>query len=94
METQIPTITVSEVAGRAEAYAKSLASNLESLNAKFFHAVLDERNQEIFQKFSGNMDLEPMPAQFIPVFERLFFTYMASRYIIVPDHNSHADNAS
>jgi hypothetical protein len=87
METQIPTIRVSEVAARAEGYAKSLASNLEGLNVQFSHPVLDTHGQEIFQKISGNMDLEPMPAQFIPVFERLFFTYMASRYIIIPDHD-------
>jgi hypothetical protein len=34
--------------------------------------------------FGGNIP-GPAPQGFIPAFERLFFAYMASRYVIMPD---------
>jgi hypothetical protein len=31
----------------------------------------------------------PEPKQFIPVFERLFFASMASRFVVIPDVTVH-----
>jgi hypothetical protein len=83
--SELPTIRASELAGKAATFAHELAAELDALNLEYPTAEMSPRDKETLEKtFNGNVP-GPVPQQFIPVFERLFFAYMASRYVIVPD---------
>jgi hypothetical protein len=83
--SELPTIRASELAEKATMFAHELAAELDALNEQYPTAVLSPKDKETLEKnFKGNVP-GPAPQQFIPVFKRLFFTYMASRYVIVPD---------
>jgi len=83
--SELPTIRASELTSKAASFASDLAGQLDALNQKYPTAELDPQEKEFLEKaFSGNIP-GPEPKQLIPVFERLFFAYMASRYVIVPD---------
>jgi len=85
METMLPTIRVSEVAERATAFARQLAAKLEAINEAHSAAHLSVSAQEVLEKTSGGQPLGPSPFELVPTFERLFFTHIASRYVIVQD---------
>jgi hypothetical protein len=83
--SELPTIRVSELTGKAAAFAHELATELDALNQEHPTAEMGPKEKEFLEKtFGGNIP-GPIPQQFIPVFERLFLAYMASRYVIVPD---------
>jgi hypothetical protein len=82
---ELPIMTISELTDRASAFAGNLATRLEDVNAKYSIADMTPEEQEIFAKTIRSMSHDQAPSHFIPVFERLFFAYMASRYVIVPD---------
>jgi hypothetical protein len=83
--SELPTIRASELVSKAASFASDLAGQLDALNQKYPTADLDPQEKEFLEKnFSGNLP-GPEPKQFIPVFERLFFTYMASRFVVIPD---------
>jgi hypothetical protein len=85
INVELPTITVSELAGKASKFAHELAAELDAVNEKYPEAVLSPKDKETLEtNFKGNVP-GPVPQQFISVFERHFFAYMASRYVIVPD---------
>jgi hypothetical protein len=83
--SELPTIRASELASKAASFASDLAAQLDALNQEYPTAEMSPKDKEFLEKtFGGNIP-GPVPQQFIPVFERLFFAYMASRYVIVPD---------
>jgi hypothetical protein len=85
INAEFPTISVSELAGKAAKFAHELAAELDALNQKYPNAVLSPKDKEVLEtNFKGNLP-GPVPQQFISVFEQTFFAYMASRYVIVRD---------
>jgi hypothetical protein len=85
METALPTIRISEVTRRAAEFARNLVAKLEAINEAYPVAHLSPTDQKIFEELSRGKPIGPAPSELVPVFERLFFAYMASRYVIVPD---------
>jgi hypothetical protein len=83
--SELPTIRASELAGKATIFANEFAAQLDALNQEYPTADLIPKDKETLAKNFGGKIPGPEPKQFIPVFERLFFAYMASRYVIVPD---------
>ena len=82
---ELPTIKASELVDKAASFACELAAQLDALNQEHPTAEMSPKEKEVLEKtFGGNIP-GPFPQQFIPAFQRLFFTYMASRYVIVPD---------
>jgi hypothetical protein len=85
--SELPSIRASELTGKATTFAYELAAELDALNQQYPTAEMSPKEKEFLEKtFGGNIP-GPVPQQFIPVFERLFFAYMASRYVIVPDQS-------
>jgi len=83
--SELPTIRVSELVSKAASFANDLAAQLDALNQEYPTAEMSPKEKEFLEKtFGGNIP-GPEPKRFIPVFERLFLNYMASRYVIVPD---------
>jgi hypothetical protein len=83
--SELPTIRASELMSRAANFARDFAARLDALNEEYPTAEMSQKDKEFLEKTLGDRDLGPAPHRFIPVFERLFLTYMASRYVIVPD---------
>ena len=83
--SELPTIRAAEFAGKAPIFANDLVAQLDALNQEYPTADLSPKDKETLEKnFSGNVP-GPAPHQFISVFERLFFAYMASRFVVIPD---------
>jgi hypothetical protein len=83
--SELPTIRASELAGKAITFAHELVAKLDALNEEHPTAEMSPIDKESLEKtFGGNIS-GPAPHQFIPIFERLFFTYMASRFVVIPD---------
>jgi hypothetical protein len=79
---ELPTIPASRVTGMASHFARRLAAELEDVNRKYPIAKgLEQENYETIAQAYADAN----PANAVPVFERLFLSYMASRYVIVPD---------
>jgi len=85
MDKLLPTITISELAQRAHNFAHTLAVELEGVNQKYPAAELGPQFQDIVAQAHAGTLPGPTPADSIPMFEQLFYAYMASRYVIVPD---------
>src|SRR5262245_19267631 len=84
MDAELPTITASELMNRAASFARVLVSTLDTLDEQYPNAEMSPKEKETLKKLSIS-DFGPSPQQFTPVFERLFLTHMASRFVIVPD---------
>jgi hypothetical protein len=82
---ELPTITASRLAELASNFAQTLAGKLEDINRKYPAAVLDPEFQDIVAQAHAGTLPGPPPAELIPVFEQLFYAYMASRFVIIPD---------
>ena len=83
MDSELPTITASELMNRAASFAHDLVTQLDALNQEYPTAEMSSKEKETLKKTSN--DLGPAPQQFTSVFERLFFAHMASRFVVVPD---------
>jgi hypothetical protein len=82
---ELPTIRASELAGKAASVASDLATRLDALNREYPTAEMSPKEKTFLETtFGGNIP-SPEPKQFFPVFERLFFAYMASRFVVIPD---------
>lgn len=79
---EFPTITASRATGMASHFAQMLAAELEDVNRKY--PVAKGLEQEAYEAIAQTY-ADANPANAAPVFERLFLSYMASRYVIVPD---------
>jgi hypothetical protein len=84
MDSELPTITASELMNRAASFARDLVTQLDALNQEYPIAEMSSKEKETIKKLSIN-DFGPSPQQFTLVFERLFFAHMASRFVVVPD---------
>jgi hypothetical protein len=84
MDSELPTITASELVNRAASFARVLASTLDTLDEKYPNAEMSPKEKETLKKISIS-DFGPSPQQFMSVFERLFLAYMASRFAVIPD---------
>jgi hypothetical protein len=82
---ELPTITASELAYRAVEFANHLAEKLRDVNQKYPTAVLGPEFNDIMAQARMGTLPGPTPAESIPIFEQLFYAYMASRYVIIPD---------
>jgi hypothetical protein len=101
MDTQFPSMKASELSPIAKEFATNLIARLESVNLQYGTAVLERETAEPILKYQIPKlgpevpetpltpaseifpDLSPRAAR--QIFEQLFFAYMASRYVIVPD---------
>jgi hypothetical protein len=82
--SELPTIRATELAKKATIFANEIIVQLNALNEEYPTAQMSQDDKETLEKnFSGNLP-GPRPQEFISVFERLFFAYMASRFVIVP----------
>jgi hypothetical protein len=83
--SQLPTISASDLASRASAFANNLAGQLEVLNRQYPTAEMSAEAKEVLEKTFGGTIPGSTPHDFIHVFEHLFCRYMASRWVIIPE---------
>lgn len=81
----LPTMKVSEVAAKAAEFADILASELEALNQKYPVPQLEQDVKDYLQKtFPGGVS-GPNPKDYRGTFELIFWRYIASRCVIIPE---------
>jgi hypothetical protein len=81
----LPSMKASQATELASRFARHLAAELDGVNRKYPAAELGSEFQDIMAQAHAGTLPGPTPADCVPIFEQLFYTYMASQYVIVPD---------
>ena len=85
MDTPSPPIMeAAELYDKAAQFAKDLVSRLEQINEQHPMPRLSEDEKKVISTRYGEKIPGPSPQDSQSSFERLFCSYIASRYIIVP----------
>jgi hypothetical protein len=83
---KLQTITAGRAIELAAGLAHQLAGELDGVNQKYPGASgLGQESHDILTQAHAGTLPGPTPSDSVPVFERLFLTYIASKYVIVPD---------
>jgi len=85
MDTPSPPIMkADELHDKAAQFAQDLVARLEKINEQHPIPSLSEDEQKFISTQYGNKIPGPSPRDYQNVFEQLFCSYIAARYIIVP----------
>ena len=76
-------MNVSTLEGAAASFVLHLSLNLEAINREYPTADIPSEAIEALVKDPSGVG--PTPREYAPVFKELFYAYMATRYVIVPD---------
>ncbi|MGH8059679.1 MAG: hypothetical protein ACREOH_20975, partial [Candidatus Entotheonellia bacterium] len=76
---------VTEVAAKAAEFANILASELEALNQKYPVAHLEQEAKDSLQRTIPGGVSGPNPEDYKGTFELIFWRYIASRCVIIPE---------
>jgi hypothetical protein len=83
---ELQTIPAGRAIELAADLADHLAKELEGVNQKYpGPGRLAEASHDLLMWAYSRAQDGPTPSDSVPVFKRLFLTYIASKYVIVPD---------
>jgi hypothetical protein len=83
MEKELPTMNASTLERVAASFASHLSLRLETVNREYPVADIPPEGTETLE--NNLSDGGPTPREYIPVFKELFYAYMMTQYVIVPD---------
>lgn len=81
----LPTMKASELTEKATNFAKDLAERLEDFNREHPEPEISEEEWSYIREQFGGKIPGPTPTELIPTFEEIFCSYIASRYVIIPE---------